>query len=141
MTLDPQLVALLQTLGPPLLAIAAAVLTMLGSVVAFLARFAWKTQQGKMDGLAAQITEIATSIATNRARAQVERENVNETIQGLREDVDRALQAGGSVEGRVAELTDTVKKQGCGLSKMMRELGEVTGRLEGMFQSVRHSTL
>lgn len=133
MTIDPQLVALLETLGPPLLAAVATLMTLLGSLAGLLARAAWRSHQRKMDSIVESVGALASDMKATKNEAHADHTRMRTEIGRLEVDLEKAAQSGKSIENKIFELSGTVKSQQGTIVDVISKLAVVTGKLDAVF--------
>lgn len=136
MTIDPQIIALTQALGPPLLAIVGTVLAVILSIMGGLARAAWKAHQGRMDAMATALRTLAEGVSKESAENHGDHKKVWEAVQGLRAELEMNRRSSENIRTGLVEVTGTVKGQQGIIVELIEKLSAVSGKLEAVFRFV-----
>lgn len=136
MTIDPQIFALLEALGPPLLAVVGTVLTCVISVVGLLARLAWRAHQLRMQSMAEALKKLAEGVVKDTQENHADHRKVWEAIQALRAESEMARRGTESARSNVIELAGTVKGHQGLIVELVEKLSKISGQLEAIFRFV-----
>lgn len=136
MTIDPQLLALIEAFGPPLLAIVGTVLTCVISTIGILARLAWRAHQARMSTMADALKKLAEGVIQDTTANHADHKKVWDAIQSLRAEFEMARRGTESARSNVIELSGTVKGHQSLIIELVEKLSKISGQLEAIFRFV-----
>lgn len=136
MTIDPQMLALLEVFGPIFFGSVATLLGVALSVVSALARVAWKTHLRRMEMMAQTLSLLAESITAEKAANQADHQRVWDTVQGIRAEIEFARRGAETLRGGLLEVTGNVKGQQTTIVELIEKLAGATAKLDAVFRFV-----
>lgn len=133
MTIDPQVISLLETLGPPALAVVGTVLGIAATLLCGVARVAWNAHTKKIDTIGEAVEALAKGIVETKRQAREDHERMRTELVQVNSELTIAASERKAIDCRIAEIRGATTSQQATIVEMISKLSSVTGRLDAFF--------
>lgn len=135
MTSD-QAIEIAKEFGPLVLSAVGALLALLGSLAATIARSAWRSHRSQMSLMADALKKLAEAIADAEKENKGEHDKVRSTLQNLRAELQLSATKSEYLKAGMLSLEGALKSQVSRLDGYIEKLGQVHSKLDALFKFI-----
>jgi len=136
MSLDPQLVTLIEAVGPSILAAFGFLLATASTIIGFLLKRAWEANDARLSQISKTLKALADGILEESKANHTDHRRVWEAVQGLRVELEISRRGMEVVKSSIGETNGAVKTQQTEISRLVEKLAVVSTELKAVFRFI-----